>query len=292
MKKLRASGITQLLRCPREYVYGSVMCYAEEKAEALSFGSAFHACVEGDVAQRDEHMKTLPNHKYPYAKALEVMKAAFDLAWLTHHSDKVIVGHEIQFFTETFTGTTDGIAVDTENKWYIVEHKTAYRLDEFKKFYLRTDVQMNAYVVHRENILEAFYVKTGRLLDPDDFAGVLYTQTIKPGQRLKKGNAKKGEEPETPEELGERLTSECHIWFYSPEDLKGAVQNFAVQQEMAVMIRDKAIKIYEETLNPGMVMGNPAACIRYNRPCPFATHCYPDYKINQEKQDDVAQAGT
>lgn len=266
---LSPSSITTLLRCPREYIIYKVMKYPQEKGTALSMGIAFHAELEGDTGACDEALKTLDANLYPWRAAIDVMIKARKDAWEKDHADKQTISSEIKFGWDSgFRGIVDRIAVD-KDCWYIVEDKTAGKVDPFKRFMLRNDIQINSYVVHRDEIADAVYLNEGIVLDPGKFSGVLYTQTIKPTERLRKS--------ETVEQMASRLTAKAEIWHINEAELYRAPQVYEAQVKIAEAIQETALRAFESR-DSQKVPGNFSSCVRYGKPCPYASLCYPDFK--------------
>jgi hypothetical protein len=250
--RLSASQSLCLLRCSREWSFKYLDNLKEPKSKALLIGSAFHEILDGKVPDFSE-LRAM-DADYPFAQALDVMKAGYDLAWPHELTE---VGREFVYEDGDIKAIADGIAMsETTNEWFIVENKTRTELDHVGM--LKHDLQLSLY-----NRLAAKFADLA-LVDPDLYGGIIYTATKKPAQRRSK--------KESVEDFSTRLTSETFVYVIEKDAL---LLNVGQTLAKAGSIGLEAEKFYEfgGSLN---VPGNPNACMRYGSTCPFFARCHGD----------------
>lgn len=263
-RKLSASQVGVIMRCPREYAYKYILKYPDESTEALRMGTLFHSVVDGKTLLRSD-FQGLDASKYPWADALRVMISGFNRIKGMIPGD--IVSSETRLEMPGFLGFVDKVVVDPKGNWRLVEIKTTARLAPEKQAWIPRETQICAYVANRDIIAD--------FLDllPEQFAGVLYIHTIKPQERRLLAG-KKRETDETIDEWGARLTSTTVIWDLPARLFAGARQVYETSFTLAGHLRDYFDQQFAVRNSVDDVPGNTASCIRYNKPCPYFNNCH------------------
>lgn len=255
---LSASQLSCLNRCLREWVFRKILKYPEEKTEALIIGGLFHRLCEGKTIE-EKDMSGLKSG-FPWQRYFSTMLAGYKLERAKYPAETA--GCEIEWEDEQVKMYIDELAVRPDGRWYMAERKTASAQDQNRRKMLARDMQTGLYVSRRHQIAEKFW------LDPGKFAGVLYFITLKPMERLKKG--------ESLEEFGERFTSSTDSW---------EIPAATILQYQGMVIRslsygEKQREIASESFLQNNriedVPCNTASCIRFGKPCPYFKNCHPE----------------
>jgi hypothetical protein len=263
MSKMSASRISCLLRCPREYAYKYILEVPQAPAKPLLYGKAFHAMLEGKAPELAD--LAAMDADYPWGEALKIMLAGYKKA---AEPLPAPLAREIHFETDRTQGYIDEVRVGDDARWYICENKTASKLSPIKRALLPRDVQMLCYVGHLCEISQQLW------LDPLDFGGVYYLQTLKPMERKKV--------KETPEQFAGRLTSSTEVWTYLPKEFDRAHERFEVLQQFGERRAEEVHSVFDVTKTIDHVPHNTAQCERFGNRCPYFTQCHGEVKDDAE----------
>lgn len=263
--RLSASQVTTLFRCPREWIYKYVLQYKTEPAQALAFGTAFHAVMDG----QEPDMRGLDESGYPYNQALKVMRDAAnkELAALPEE-----VAREVRIERPGMLGFVDKVVAKPNGKWKIVDYKTCSVFDKNSPAMVPGEIQMITYVAMRQEVADACDLLA------EDFDGIAYIKIRKPTERRKKA--------ESVVDLASRLTCEARTYNFSKNHFHQADVIFETTYSYARHLLAYAKETYERNYSPTAVAGNQQACVRYGKPCPFFGFCYPGVKVEETSEED------
>jgi hypothetical protein len=147
-----------------------------QESDALGLGKAFHAVLERTLHQDYNDaliIEAMTEHKVDADEKdlLTVMLKKY--VDFRKASGIKVIKCELPLATSSYSGFIDYIAVQG-NKWFIGDLKTASRHDENILSQLPLDAQLNLYA----NFAEDLYIAVPSI-EGKQFAGCLYTQTIK-----------------------------------------------------------------------------------------------------------------
>lgn len=252
--------------CQRKYFHQKVAKTRwdpdyQDNAAPLRMGSAFHLILENIKYKREN----LSNYEYGRAFAAEDvdspternMLKAMVMRFLKLHekSGLTVIGIEIEISTDDFVGYVDAIMVDTFGNWWIVDLKTAARLDGALLSKLSRDQQLNLYAFYVPMIAEQLGI------DPNAFAGVRYRVTTKCQIKLNK------------KEKEHDFYVRCY------EKVEAFDIGIPKKDLRPEATHTRVMKILEEIREmPGMdinlVPQNFNNCMDYFKPCPYWSNCY------------------
>lgn len=186
--KLSYSSMKTLQSCEQKYAHYKINNTPNdadyEESDALGLGKAFHAVLERTLHQDYNDiliMEAMTDHNVdPSEKELLTVMLKKYVEYRKKSGIKV-VKCELPIATAHYTGFIDYIAIQG-NKWYIGDLKTASRHDENILSQLPLDPQLNLYAHFAEDL----YIGLPHL-EGKQFAGCLYTQTIKSKAQTTKG---------------------------------------------------------------------------------------------------------
>ena len=261
---ISASQMSTLNRCQREWAIKYILRLPEESSDALAMGKSFHLLFEG-ASTEDVPLVGLNINEYPYRAALSVMHQSYIEVMSAYPPESC---PEIKIERPGYLGFIDALVIYPDQTWWILERKTAGLIDEDKRFTLPANTQISAYVSHRMEICDAVFATYGTILDPDACLGVLYVQTVKPTERLKKS--------ETLDEFAARLTSRTLVWELSMSLLSRSAESFDIAFAQAAQTKQNILKEYEKSRDVRRIGGNDAACKRFGKRCSYFATCYPN----------------
>lgn len=187
---LSHSSASLLRGCEQKYVYYKVLGIdkdddSEQNEEAFNVGKATHYIIE-QLLHSYTNFSEFENHldyaavQFQIQHKRELVAAlAFKLLQL-HKREKLHTVHcEFKIETEVVLGYVDLIACDDDKNWWIIDIKTASRLDNLTVAKLHNDYQLNLYAYHYKLIAK------GLNLDPKKFMGCRYRVVTKSAAKLK-----------------------------------------------------------------------------------------------------------
>ena len=186
--KLSYSSMKTLQSCEQKYSHYKISNTPKdpdyEESDALGLGKAFHSVLERTLHQDYNDiliMEAMTEHNVdPSEKELLTVMLKKYVEYRKKSGIKV-VKCELPIATSHYTGFIDYIAIQG-NKWYIGDLKTAGRHDTNILSQLPLDPQLNLYAHFAEDLYIAVPSLEGK-----QFAGCLYTQTIKSKAQTTKG---------------------------------------------------------------------------------------------------------
>ena len=255
LKRLSPSRISCLFRCPREFSFRYILEVKEPKSKPLLVGSQFHSMLEGKDADVNELLAA--DAEYPWCACLRRMVAGYNEAVKPLPP---AIAREVVVESDNVKIVADELRMLPDGKFFLSENKTASILDKSKKQMLPNEIQMIAYTAHIGDIADQ------ALLDADKFAGVLYTTTLKPMERRKKGEAI--------DVFGERLTSSTVVWEIPAEKFDRSKEKWAIMSEFSQRRIDEIAEIYTKHNSIDLIVGNSASCTRFGNKCPYWALCH------------------
>ena len=177
--------------CQRKYFHQKVAKTRwdpdyQDNAAPLRIGSAFHLVLE----MIEFNSELLTNHIFGRAFEAEDVDSVTERMMIRAMIKKYlklynkcglkVIAVEVEISTDDFVGYVDSVMVDRFQNWWIIDLKTAARLDGSLLSRLARDQQLNLYAFYVPFIAE----KLG--LDPEMFAGCRFHITTKCQIKLNK----------------------------------------------------------------------------------------------------------
>lgn len=249
--KLSYSSMKTLQTCEQKYhhykISGTPNDPDYEESDALGLGKAFHAVLERTLHQDYNDALIIEamveNNVDPSEKDLLTVMIKKYVEFRKASGIKV-VKCELPIATSSYVGFIDYIAVKGD-KWYIGDLKTAGRHDENILSQLPLDPQLNLYSHFAEDLYIAVPAIVGK-----EFAGCLYTQTIKSKAQTANG-------------------------------LDKGVKVFEIEVPASSMNPDLIWSLFNEVhdrakeLHKGEApRKNLSSCFNYFSPCPYFSQCH------------------
>lgn len=234
---------------------------ANEDTTALRVGKCFHQILE-DCMHKREFYKT-PILKKAFIDnditddTLKGLIMGMVKKYLILHEKQglTVIAVEIKIGDETLIGYVDAIMVDDGGGWYIVDLKTAGRLNNSLLSRLSKDPQLNIYSFYTPQIAEMLK------LDPKMFRGTRYRVTTK--AQIKKN--KKESLIEFVQRVFDRV--ESFDIFIPVESLIPAKTHSHFMR-----LREKMEELSE--MKEEFVPQNFGNCEAYFKPCEYWSRCY------------------
>lgn len=233
----------------------------EEDTTALRVGKAFHQILEECNHERDKckahiALKAFEDNDVMELTLQGMIYGMVDAYLKLHEAQGLkVVACEIEVGDETLIGFVDAIMQDDNGGWYIVDLKTASRLNNSLLSRLSKDPQLNIYSYYVPQIAGMIN------LDPAKFRGTRYRVTTK--ATIKKNRKESliefiGRVRERVEAFDIYIPAESLI----PEEThKGFMRILKKMQETALLPEDK-------------VPQNFGYCEQYFKPCEYWSRCY------------------
>lgn len=289
------------------------------------FGSLIHKCLEkwhGGGNKID--IKTIiyaafPNHAFSfdkpqkklwhYARAMMTVyiekygRDSFEVIALEKTFSGPIVNPDTGCHSRTFhlEGKVDGI-VKQEGKYYLLEHKTASKIDESYLARLWTDFQIIIYTMYIEeelgikiegiiyNMLGKCKLKQGEgeteqeyIARKTELQAEADRKAVEKGKVAKTSTAKR-KMPETDEVYQERLLS----WYRDNSDDVFVRQEIVISPDQFEKLQDELWELTQSYLDAkkrGCFYQNPSQCYTWNTVCEYFPICSsgnPDIVISNE----------
>jgi len=249
--KLSYSSMKTLQSCEQKYSHYKILNTPNDpdytESDALGLGKAFHQVLERTLHQDYNEaliIEAMTEHKVdPSEKELLTVMLKKYVEYRKASGIKVIKC-ELPLGTSSYLGFIDYIAIQG-NKWYIGDLKTAGRHDENILSQLPLDPQLNLYAYFAEDLYIAVPSLEGK-----QFAGCLYTQTIKSKASTSSGLDKGVKVIETlvpAESMNPKL-----VWSLFNE------------------VHNRAVELH----NGEAPRKNLSSCFNYFSPCPYFSQCH------------------
>ncbi len=282
---LSYSGAETLNACERKFCFKYLARLEIDadyvKKDYFSIGNAFHKVLE--LTMHDPNRFSQVNFE-GIVKSYNLdphedggrIAAMLRRYWVLHLAVPLkVIGTETKFEGTYTNGVIDSTMVElggltddealrmglanVRGAWWIVDLKTAGKVDAALPTRLQNDPQLNLYAAFRNVVAEKFN------LDPALFAGVRYRESSKPGQKPKAG------------ESFSDWTSRCNAGTQCREivvpaskmDIKYSYDNFTKCIERAHELQQQ---FFEEKQFVGRC--NYKSCLDYGSPCEWYSKCY------------------
>ena len=249
--KLSYSSMKTLQTCEQKYHHYKIQQTPYDpdytESDALGLGKAFHAVLERTLHQDYNDALIIEamveNNVDPSEKDLLTVMIRKYVEFRKASGIKVIKC-ELPIATSSYVGFIDYIAVKGD-KWYIGDLKTAGRHDENILSQLPLDPQLNLYSHFAEDLYIAVPALKGK-----EFAGCLYTQTIKSKAQTANG-------------------------------LDKGVKVFEIEVPISSMNPDLIWSLFNEVHDRALELTkgeaprkNLSSCFNYFSPCPYFSQCH------------------
>lgn len=274
------SGASTLQECERKYCFKYLMKIEKDtdfvSPDYFAVGNAFHKVLE--LTKHDyrkfpeiDFKGILKSYKLDVHEDGGRIAAMLRKYWILHMGIPLdVIDCELKFEGTYTNGIIDAVMVErggstesglsgVKGAWWIVDLKTAGKMDSALPSRLQNDPQLNLYAAFRS------VVSDKHNLDPNLFAGVRYREAIKPGQHVKAG--------ESFEDWTRRCESGAQVREIvipaSRMDLKRSYDEFS--KNIA-----KAHELQSEFYSTKALVGkcNFKACLSYSKPCEYYSKCY------------------
>ena len=165
MKKLRISysSSNTFQGCNRRFFHAKVRESTpdpdyEENSTALRLGKAFHAVLEQCFHRREKLTPEIYQKAYDEndiltdTEQLQIRAMVHRYLGLHEHSGLEVVAVEVEVGNDSYLGFIDAIMADKHGNWWIVDLKTAAKLNESLLSRLSRDPQLNVYSYFRHTL--------------------------------------------------------------------------------------------------------------------------------------------
>jgi hypothetical protein len=267
-QKLRMSysSSNTFLGCNRRFYYDKIVKadydpdYNDDQ-KALRIGKAFHEVLElchHEAAQlsKSHFGKSFEAHGVDNPGEQGMIIAMVQKYLILHKKSGLsVVGIELHVGDENIHGYIDAIMIDEGGHWWIVDLKTAGKLNGSLLSRLSRDPQLNIYSYYRNQVADLLK------LDPSKFKGVRYRVTTK--STIKFGKR------ETLMSFAKRCFERIESYDIGVprEDLNPTA---VYRQFMELLGRMRKL----ETTKESDIGQNFTYCESYFRPCPYWSRCY------------------
>lgn len=228
------------------------------KDQTMYFGTVTHKCLE--MFYKNIPLENIleyiqksfkPEFQSKEICMLTAIMKVYHEKYSFNEFEVIALEEKFEYETKDFIlkGKVDGI-VKLDGKYYILEHKTASRIDAGYIDRLTIDEQIHIYAMC---IQEKLGVK---------IEGIIYNIIEKSQIRLKKN--------ETLEEFTERFIKE-----YTEKDLFHRQHIPIYNESIALLVKDIDSTAYciKEAIEKDLFYKNPSFCFNYNKPCPYFNIC-------------------
>lgn len=292
----------QFITCRKSYEWRYKYGLApKDKAEALSFGSLIHECLEnwhydpqpakiqsiidGAYPDRDTDENSKKNWHYARAMMKEYIRCypeeEFRVIDLERQFEGPIVNPNSGYRSHSFTlaGKVDGI-VDMDGEYYVLEHKTTAAINGAYLDRLWVDFQIIVYTAYMERVFKK------------KIAGVIYNILTKPKLRQGQGETDEEFQKRKAELLEKSKTGKTSAKQRMPESDTDFQKRIAEKYESdSTAFHREIIPISPATMDAVMeelwglsqslleaqrrnnFYPNRNACFRFNRPCDYLELC-------------------
>jgi hypothetical protein len=252
--------------CNRRFYYRKVKEVTpdpdyEENTTALRLGKAFHQVLEDAFHRKDKLSGAIFQKSFNDNDILSDTERSHIRAMvhrylvLHQRSGLSVVAVELEIGNDKYLGYIDAIMSDKNGNWWIVDLKTASRLNESLLSRLSRDPQLNVYSYFVPKIAETLK------LNESQFMGVRYRVTTKPTIKLNK----KESVTEFVKRCYERIES-YDIGVPADE----LTPELVYSQMMNLLSKMNNLEFMKEEEIPQ----NFTYCESYFRPCPYWSRCY------------------
>jgi RecB family exonuclease len=260
--QLSYSGASELKSCSYKYYLHKIARVAvdadsDPDTYSLRFGSAVHEIMENTLYncklfKREMIVKAVEHHQLEPQDVLKCYACCMALYDESEASGLKVIRCELLVKSEHVFGYIDAIGVDETGRWWIMDLKTSSWVQELLPIRLSRDPQLNLYAAHRELVAEMLG------LDVADFGGCIYRVTTKPRSNP--------HHDEKADEYYKRTKVKATSIIIPAVDLD---PDMIMKEHLALVEEER--KLREGEACPKR---NFSACIEWNRPCEYMSHCY------------------
>ena len=253
--------------CKRKFYYDKVVKIDHDpdfvdNAKALRVGKAFHMVIELCAHMQSNFSNDILQKSFAENKIDDPTEQGLiwgmAIRYLKLHSKSNLkaVGMEIQIGDpQDYIGFIDAVMTDIHDNWWIVDLKTAGKLNNSLLSRLSRDPQLNIYAYYTNQVAKLLG------LDVSKFAGVRYRVTTK---ATIKCSVK-----ETMKDFAKRVYDRVESYDIGipAKDLDSAA---VYRQFMTMLVQMRGLKELEEEDVPQ----NFNFCESFFKPCPYWSNCY------------------
>lgn len=272
-RPLSYSSANLLKSCSQRYYYYKVVAQDldadfEDSTKAFDIGKAFHYILETNNHEDKNvgKLTVLAKATYDLEEDEALMVKGMVLKYLKLHlsSGLKAIKCELGLSIPEFIGYIDALMEDKEGLWWIVDLKTAARINPDTGVRLHRDTQLNLYAKFVPQICEILK------LDSKKFGGIRYRVTTKSKAKRKA--------TELAKDFVIRMANTVKSFDYViPAKLLDPDAFYADHMDLY----KKSIALHEGTQIP---VKNFAACFNYFRPCPYWSKCHGNLFSNEVEE--------
>lgn len=222
-------------------------------AHSLRVGSAFHKvmelCQDNPLSYRSAYLQQACDENGLGYDVEGAKIACMVREWFSHALDYKCVANELHIEANDMQMYIDAIYIK-QDKWLIIDRKTATIFDKNINKKLATNQQCCIYVNNKNDIAEKLN------LDPAAFGGFGYFEVKKPMHKYKAG------------ETFDQFTQRCK------SDYRETILTNAELKVDFVMDNVKKIIASASLITPENACRNYGACMLYNSPCEYWSLCH------------------
>lgn len=263
--RLSYSSSTLYQGCKRKFYYKKTKKQIDRDSEqdttALRVGKAFHQIQEDCLHEKKKFKGSIATKAFVDNQIEEETQRQMIMAmclkyWELHSKQGLtIICCEMEIGDENVIGYIDAVMRDENGYWYIVDLKTAGRLNSSLLSRLSRDVQLNLYSYYASQVAAVYD------LDLAMFAGTRYRVTTK--CTIKK------QARETSHAFRDRCYSKIESYdiFIPEKDLIAEETHASI-----LKLRDEAMILLEKREHE--IPQNMSYCENYFKPCEWWSQCY------------------
>lgn len=277
--RLSYSACCQLQSCQKQFYLQRIAKVAKDSdvtddATALTYGKCYHRVLE--LTRHSQANFTMPlfdsviKEHFPEVvsdgfltvtgdnKELQYgVYACLQSYYELHAKRKLeLVGVEVEIGTENeMLGYVDAVLQDSYGFWWVLDLKTSGLVQEPLFARLHTDPQLNLYAAY------AWQLCNKLDLDPEKFAGCRYCVVVKPRIAIKND------------------TIEAYAARVKPKIFDVEIPAFKLNPQV-VMQHYKELNVVADSITTDNALRNYSACLTYNRPCDYWSHCHGNIYTN------------
>ncbi len=188
------SKFETLDRCEKEYAHKYILKTPKDQDYInpiyFAFGTAFHQVLEftnydsKNFTDDILHTALDSNELDPIFDKAKLLKCLESYYSFHSRSRLRICKLELPFSTGIYGGIVDSLGISLDNKWWIVDNKTAAKLDSILPYLLKNNNQLNMYAHFNEQIKQQILDDFG--IELQEFGGFIYRETKKPSEKKTK----------------------------------------------------------------------------------------------------------
>jgi hypothetical protein len=254
------SGGNMAMKCQRKWYLKYIMKVevdsdSQDDALALREGKALHTVLEFSNRDargyKEEYLiaaakeQSLDNESF-----YKVYACLYSYYRLHAPSGLSVAGTEVEVGDDNYVGYIDSVMVDRNGYWWMEDTKSSGMVMETLFARLEEDQQLNLYAFYAPQVAEKLK------LDLSKFAGARYRVVQKP-RLVPKNN-------EPLKDFAKRADAKAY-----DVEIPVSAMNPVAAYQLHMKLRATMLGLKDEDICP-----NRQACIDYNRPCEYWSHCH------------------